>query len=106
VARSQAALAVLFHVPGAYSLKGLYDYVFDERSRKAAIATAGVEALRVPSARHNTLVPLTMRYLRWQLTRTMPNDVEIAGIRRFLGIGWSLHLVAHFRGSNGTCFEP
>jgi len=30
--------------PGAYSLKGLYDYVFDERVRKAAIATAG-EAL-------------------------------------------------------------
>ncbi len=44
VARSQAALAVLFHVPNAYSLKGLYDYVFDERARKAAIATAG-EAL-------------------------------------------------------------
>jgi len=41
VARSQAALAVLFHVPGAYSLKGLYEYVFDERFRKAAIATAG-----------------------------------------------------------------
>jgi len=40
VARSQAALAVLFHVPGAYSLKGLYDYVFDERFRKVAIATA------------------------------------------------------------------
>jgi len=40
VARSQAALAVLFHVPGAYSLKGLYDYVFDERCRKAAIAAA------------------------------------------------------------------
>jgi len=44
VARSQAALAVLSHVPGAYSLKGLYDYVFDERVRKAAIATAS-EAL-------------------------------------------------------------
>jgi len=44
VARSQAALAVLFHVPGAYSLKGLYDYVFDERCRKAAIAVVG-EAL-------------------------------------------------------------
>jgi len=41
VARSQAALAVLFHVPGAYSLKGLYDYVFDERCRKAAIAVVG-----------------------------------------------------------------
>jgi len=40
VARSQAALAVLFHVPGAYSLKELYNYVFDERVRKAAIATA------------------------------------------------------------------
>ncbi len=41
VARSQAALAVLFHVPAAYSLKGLYQYVFDERFRKAAIETAG-----------------------------------------------------------------
>ena len=41
VARSQAALAVLFHVPGAYSLKGLYDYVFDESCRKTAIVMAG-----------------------------------------------------------------
>ncbi len=47
MARSQAALAVLFHVPGAYSLKGLYDYVFDERVRKAAIATAGEAPLEL-----------------------------------------------------------
>lgn len=40
VARSQHALTVLVHVPNAYSLKGLYEYVFDPRFRATAIETA------------------------------------------------------------------
>ena len=40
IARCQNALAVLEHVPGRYSLAGLYAYVFDDRRRKEAIVAA------------------------------------------------------------------
>jgi len=50
VARSQAALAVLFHVPGAYSLKGLYNYVFDERVPQGRDRDGQRRAPRAPGA--------------------------------------------------------
>jgi len=40
VARTQHALSVLVHLPNAYSLKGLYRYVFDTRFRTQALDVA------------------------------------------------------------------
>jgi len=40
IARCQNALAVLEHVPGRYSLAGLYAYVFDDHRRKDAITAS------------------------------------------------------------------
>ncbi len=89
VARSQAALAVLFHVSGAYSLKGLYDYVFDERSRKDAIATAGdsLLELQVRAADGDRDASLDARRLKsaidYEATiATQYTDKERSGVNR------------------------
>jgi len=80
---------VLFHVPGAYSLKGLYDYVFDERYRKTAIATAGdaLLELQVRAADGDRDASLDARRLKnaidYETTiATQYTDKERSGVNR------------------------
>ncbi len=89
VARSQNALGVLEHVPGGYSLKALYQFVFDERFRTQAIET-GARALRELQTREGPrqrALTLAIRRLRTALdyeAAVVPNyaEKEHSGINR------------------------
>jgi len=69
VARCQNALGVLNHVPGDYSLRSLYRYVFDDRFRAAALATANeaLVDLQVHAADGDRGASLEMRRLKGAL---------------------------------------
>jgi hypothetical protein len=60
---------LLNHIPGQYSLRGLYRSVFDDRSRKSVIAMANDDGsrLRVQAAHGDAHAALDMRRLKGAL---------------------------------------
>ncbi len=89
VARCQNALGVLDHVPGEYSLRSLYRYVFDDRFRAAAIDTANEALLdlQVHAADGDRDASLEMRRLKGALdyeTTIAPgySEKERSGLNR------------------------
>jgi hypothetical protein len=89
VVRCQNALGVLNHVPDHYSLRGLYRFVFDDHSRKNALAAANdaLLELQVQAADGDPQATLDMRRLKGALdyeTTVAPayTDKERSGINR------------------------
>jgi len=76
VARCQNALGILNHVPGEYSLRSLYRYVFDDRFRATAIDTANEALLdlQVHAADGDRDASLEMR----RLTGALDYELNIA----------------------------
>ncbi len=69
VARCQNALGVLNHVPGQYSLRSLYRYVFEDHFRAEAIETANdaLPELQIRAADGDREASLEMRRLKGAL---------------------------------------
>ncbi len=89
IARCQNGLAILEHVPGRYTLAGLYAYVFDERRRKEALAAASdaLTDLQVSGVDGDSAAALAARRLKASLEYEMTvaagyTEKERSGVNR------------------------